>query len=130
MERCHPEGVILCLNFCRITGVFLFLWKRFFIVFCLEVQFGVWIDSQIYQIVQKPKARVLFLFNTTFPTWPAKASLSQIEPNLDKLKQLFEGLGCAVREEPNLSAEVSISGSEFYDFLLTLLHCLQYSNNH
>ncbi|CAK8689938.1 unnamed protein product [Clavelina lepadiformis] len=42
---------------------------------------------------------------TTFPTWPAKASLSQIEPNLDKLKQLFEGLGCAVREEPNLSAE-------------------------
>ncbi|CAK8685714.1 unnamed protein product [Clavelina lepadiformis] len=62
-------------------------------------------DENIYQIVQKPKARVLFLFNTTFPTWPAKASLSQIEPNLDKLKQLFEGLGCAVREEPNLSAE-------------------------
>ncbi|CAK8687516.1 unnamed protein product [Clavelina lepadiformis] len=62
-------------------------------------------DENIYQIVQKPKAHVLFLFNTTFPSWPSKASLSQIEPNLGKLKQLFEGLGCAVREEPNLSAE-------------------------
>ncbi|CAK8682477.1 unnamed protein product [Clavelina lepadiformis] len=61
-------------------------------------------DEDIYQIVQKPKARVLFLFNTTFPSWPPKASLSQIEPNLDKLRQLFEGLGCSVKEEPNLSA--------------------------
>ncbi|CAK8681854.1 unnamed protein product [Clavelina lepadiformis] len=59
--------------------------------------------GKINQIVQKPLV----------PQKPVK-------PN-----QLFEGLGCAVREEPNMSAEVSISGSELYDFLLTLLHCLQ-----
>ncbi|CAK8687496.1 unnamed protein product [Clavelina lepadiformis] len=60
--------------------------------------------NNIYKVVQKPKAHVLFLSNTRFPTWPTEADLRQIEPTLDLLRQLFQGLGCEVNVRPNLKA--------------------------
>ncbi|CAK8687630.1 unnamed protein product [Clavelina lepadiformis] len=60
--------------------------------------------DNIYKVVQKPKAHVLFLYNTRFPTWPTEADLRQIEPTLDLLRQLFQGLGCEVNVRPNLKA--------------------------
>ncbi|XP_076811657.1 uncharacterized protein LOC143458689 [Clavelina lepadiformis] len=62
-------------------------------------------NDDIYKIVQRPKAHVLFLYNTRFPTWPPEADLRQIEPKLDLLRQLFEGLGCQVYVRSNMSAE-------------------------
>ncbi|XP_076809741.1 uncharacterized protein LOC143452595 isoform X2 [Clavelina lepadiformis] len=61
-------------------------------------------NDNIYKVVQKPKAHVLFLYNTRFPTWPTEADLRQIEPTLDLLRQLFQGLGCEVNVRPNLKA--------------------------
>ncbi|CAK8680955.1 unnamed protein product [Clavelina lepadiformis] len=62
-------------------------------------------NDDIYKIVQRPKAHVLFLYNTRFPTWSTEADLRQIEPKLDLLRQLFEGLGCQVDVRSNISAE-------------------------
>ncbi|CAK8682474.1 unnamed protein product [Clavelina lepadiformis] len=62
-------------------------------------------NNDIYKIVQRPKAHVLFLYNTIFPTWPTEADLRQIEPKLDLLRQLFEGLGCQVDVRSNISTE-------------------------
>ena len=62
---------------------------------------------QIYKVVHRPKAHVLFLYNTRFPTWPTEADLRPIEPKLGFLRQLFEGLGCQVDVRLNMSAEVS-----------------------
>ncbi|CAK8687628.1 unnamed protein product [Clavelina lepadiformis] len=61
--------------------------------------------NDIYQIVQRPKAHVLFLYNTRFPAWSTEADLRQIEPKLDLLRQLFEGLDCQVHVRSNISAE-------------------------